>query len=299
MKPRSGVFSVLLSFVLLLFFACCLNAAAQAGSEKARHELKLGVEAYKDGRYEAAAEHFENAVQFDDHLAVVKLDLAHAYAAMWVPGVNSPDNNLILKKAMDAYNSILAADPKNSTALSAVAYLCFGAHRFGDSREYLKRWIEADPNDADAYYTAAVVDWASAYMDISERRRKFGLKTPGLEKQPTGPQSLCEQVKAADGAKIAEGLNMAQAAMEKRAGYRDAMLYATLLYRLKAVAECNPQAYARDNALAETFNERASKTEQPAPEKEKPLGEDEVPSFAFPPPPPPPPPHAGKKGSKN
>lgn len=289
MRPQLPVLPTLALSGLLCVFSWNSNAATQVESEKAREELKLGAQAYNSGQYEQAAEHFRNAIRLDDHLAVAKIDLANTYGALWIPGVDSPDNNVVMKNAIDEYDSILASSPKNITALWAVASMYFGAHRFENAREYLKRLIQVEPDNAEAYYTAAVVDWAAAYKDMAKRRSKFNLKTPGYEKQPAGPQGLCEQVKVADGSTIDEGLKMTQAAMEKRDGYRDAMVYASLLYRLKAVAECNLQAYARDNAAAETFNEQASKTpNQPGLDQEKPLAENEVPSFfVFPPPPPP------------
>jgi len=303
LQSRLLQISALSAVLILVGFNSSANA--QSGDDsaeralRARHELSLGIQAYKGAQYDRAVEHFQNAVQFDDQLAVAKLDLANAYGALWIPGVNAPDNNVVMKNAVDEYNIVLKSDPKNLTALRALASIYMSAREYPDSREYFQRWIQADPEAPEAYYGVAVLDWIAAFPDVAQRRRKLGLKAPVDEKEPAGPQRLCAQIKAADGPHIDEGLKMAQTALEKRASFHDAMVFASLLYRLKAVVECSPQAYALDNALAETLAQQASKTTDHPPQQ-KPIAEDEVPSdFLYPspgpPPPPPPLPPAGKK----
>src|SRR5215470_15239463 len=59
--------------------AAVLLTTAGCNKLRARDQLNKGVQAYKSGAYEAAIEHFKNAVAFDDDLRVAKLYLATAY----------------------------------------------------------------------------------------------------------------------------------------------------------------------------------------------------------------------------
>ena len=223
LQSRLLQISALSAVLILVGFNSSANA--QSGDDsaeralRARHELSLGIQAYKGAQYDRAVEHFQNAVQFDDQLAVAKLDLANAYGALWIPGVNAPDNNVVMKNAVDEYNIVLKSDPKNLTALRALASIYMSAREYPDSREYFQRWIQADPEAPEAYYGVAVLDWIAAFPDVAQRRRKLGLKAPVDEKEPAGPQRLCAQIKAADGPHIDEGLKMAQTALEKRASF--------------------------------------------------------------------------------
>jgi tetratricopeptide (TPR) repeat protein len=126
--------------------------------------------------------------------------------------------------------------------------------KFDQSAEYYKKAIEADPSDPEAYYSVGVIDWTAAYKDISDRKSKLGL---GVE-APIKSKEVCEQIKAADGPRIDEGLKMLQTAMEKRQDYDDAMTYTNLLYHRKADTECgDQQAYANDIKLANDWSDKA------------------------------------------
>lgn len=282
-----------MSMPLRVFQICSLGAALLlslgCNSLMARQELKAGVQAFRSVDYEHAADHFQRAVLLDDRLTIAKLDLGNTYAMMWIPGHDTPQNNHVWQQAIVAYQSVLAADPRNITALKSIAGMYFLSHKVDEARRYFQQVIQADPNDAEGYYAAAVLEWMAAYRDVSERRNDAGLVKVYAENAGT-PLRLCSQIQLTDGQRIEDGLKMAQTATEKRAGYRDALAYIGLLYQLKALSDCDPQAAAQDNTLAANFMERAARTpEQHLPSL--PLGPNEVPAlFTVPPPPPPPPP---------
>jgi tetratricopeptide (TPR) repeat protein len=240
--------------VTVLAVAAALLSIGGCRKLQARDQLNKGVQAYKNAKYETAVEHFKNAVSLDSDLEVAKLYLATALMQQYVPGIDTPDNNNYAQQAIDQYKQVLRDDPKNITALKGVASLYMNMKRFGDSAEYYKKAIDADPNDPEAYYSVGVIDWSAVYRDIADRKSKVGL---GVEDQAKG-KGFCEDVKAADGPRIDEGLKMLTIAMDKRADYDDAMTYVNLLYHRKADTECdNPQAYAADLKAANDWSDKA------------------------------------------
>jgi hypothetical protein len=75
---------------------------------------------------------------------------------------------------------------------------------------------------------------------------------------PLKGKPICEEIKAADGERIDEGLKMLELAMQKREDYDDAMAYLNLLYRRKADTECgNPDAAIADAKLADDWVNKA------------------------------------------
>ena len=69
----------------LLGAALLLISATGCNKLKARDQLNKGVAAYKNAHYEAAIEHFKNAVALDPSLQNAKLYLATAYAQLGRP----------------------------------------------------------------------------------------------------------------------------------------------------------------------------------------------------------------------
>lgn len=225
---------------------------------KARDQLNKGVQDFKAANYEKAIEHFKNAVNLDKDLKNAKLFLATAYMQLYVPGVDTPENNANAQQALADYKEVLADDPKNVTALKSIASLYMNMKKFDDGAEYYKKAIEADPNDPEAYYSVGVIDWTAAYKDTADRKAKAGL--PGVEAPMKTKQDLklCEEIKANDEPKIDEGLKMLQTAMEKRSDYDDAMTYINLLYLRKADMACNdPEAAAKYRNLSNEYSDKA------------------------------------------
>ena len=213
--------------------AAALLMTAGCTKLRARDQLNKGVQSYKAANYEAAIEHFKNAVNLDNDLKVAKLYLATAYAQQYVPGVDTPDNVRNAQQAIDQYKNVLQNDPKSINSLKGIAFLNMQMKNFEQAREYYKKAIDADPNDPEVYYSVGVIDWSQAYKDAAEIKGKEGLKVDD-ELKGKGSQKICDQLKAKDGPAVEEGMKMLQTAIDKRQDYDDAMAYMNLIYRRKA-----------------------------------------------------------------
>lgn len=213
--------------------AAALLMTAGCTKLRARDQLNKGVQSYKAANYEAAIEHFKNAVNLDSDLKVAKLYLATAYAQQYVPGVDAPDNVRNATQAIDQYKNVLENDPKSINSLKGIAFLNMQMKNFEQARVYYKKAIEADPNDPEVYYSVGVIDWSQSYKDAAEIKGKEGLKVDD-ELKGKGSQKICDQLKAKDGEAVDEGMKMLQTAIDKRQDYDDAMAYMNLIYRRKA-----------------------------------------------------------------
>ncbi len=240
--------------VALLAIGAALLSTTGCNKLKARSELNQGVRAYRDAKYEQAIDHFQKAVSLDENLKYAKLYLATAYAQQYVPGIDSPEMNRIAQQAIDQYKSVLQSDPKDVNSLKGIAYLYLQMKRLDDAQEYYKKAITADPNDPEAYYSVGVIDWSAAYKDTGERKAKVNLKVDDELKN----EKLCEEIKAANEARVDDGIKMLQIAIDKRQDYDDAMVYMNLLYLRKADMACNdPQAKAQAKKMSDEFSNKA------------------------------------------
>ena len=65
-------------------------ASTGCGKLKSRDEMNRGVQAYKNGHYQEAINHFKAAVENDPTNQNAQLYLATSYMTQWIPGARLP-----------------------------------------------------------------------------------------------------------------------------------------------------------------------------------------------------------------
>jgi tetratricopeptide (TPR) repeat protein len=211
---------------------------------RARDQLNKGVQAYKNAKYEEAIEKFKTAVALDPTLVNAQLYLATAYAQQYIPGAETPENVRMGEQAINEYKSVLQKDPNNINSIKGIAYLYLQMKKFEDAKDFYRKAAEVDPNDPEAYYSVAVIDWTQTYQPRMEERNKLGLKPEDALKD----KKVCEALKEKNSAKVDEGMQALDKALQLRPDYDDAMAYYNLLWREKADLECGDAA-ARESDL--------------------------------------------------
>ena len=208
---------------------------------QARDQLNKGVAAYKNAKYEEAIGHFQKAVQLDPTLPMAKLYLATAYAQQVVPDLETKENLQSAQMAIDGFKDVLAKDPKDLTALKGIASLYFNTKKYDEARDWQKKVIAVDPNDAEAYYSIGVIDWRLAYRNAVKLLALNGMTDDG-NGNPKLPKAACADLQQQNTPLVAEGIQSLEKAIELRPAYDDAMSYINLVYRRKADLECGDEA---------------------------------------------------------
>jgi tetratricopeptide (TPR) repeat protein len=224
---------------LLVLMAAVLVLLVGTGCNKlrARDHLNKGVQAYKNAKYEQAIDHFQQSVTLDPTLINARLYLATAYAQQYIPGADMPDNNRMGEQAIDQYKQVLQVDAKNINSIKGIAYLYLQMKKFDLAKEFYKKASEADPNDAEPYYSVAVIDWTQTYQPRQEERVKIGLKPD--DSLPAKDKKVCALVREKNTANIQEGIDNLNKALQLRPDYDDAMAYMNLMYRERADVQCD------------------------------------------------------------
>jgi hypothetical protein len=233
-----------LSVRLFAFMAFSLVLLSTTGCDKlkARDQLNKGVAAYRNGKYEEAIDHFQQASSLDPKLLNAQLYLATALANQYTPGVDSPDNNRVGQQAIDEFKKVLDVNPKRDqklTSLKGIASLYFNMKKWNETKEYHHKVTELDPNDPEAYYSIGVVDWTEGYQQVAEAKSKEGIK---VDDDITKDKKLCPQLKERIGPIVDDGIENLNKALQLRTDYDDAMAYMNLLYRRKGDLECGDEA---------------------------------------------------------
>jgi tetratricopeptide (TPR) repeat protein len=242
---------------LLLIASVSVTAQSNFGEE-----MNLGVQAYKDAKFEEAVRHFQNAAGLEPQNVVAHLYLATADAEQYIPGVDSAENVHMAEAAVSEYQGVLQIDPHSLNALKAVAYLHL--KKFDDAKNYFRKAAELDANDAENYYSIGVIDWTRAYTTRMELRAKLKLKP----ENPLINVPECWEVRSSTEGFVKEGMEMIGKALDLRSDYDDAMAYMNLIYRERADIQCNdPRSYASDLKAADHWVDVTMSTKKAKAEK--------------------------------
>lgn len=214
----------------------------------ARAEIDAGVTAYKSAQYQDATKHFKNAATLDPQNVDAHRYLAISYAQQYIPGVATPENDNYAQQAINEYSIVLELDPSSMNSVKGIAYLEFERKHFDKAKEYYRKAIDLDANDAETYYSLGVLDWTAAYGERMKLRAAEKLKP----NDPFVNNPKCEELKESNEDNVKDGIDMLNKAIQLRRDYDDAMAYMNLMYREKADIECNDvDAYAKDLETAD------------------------------------------------
>jgi tetratricopeptide (TPR) repeat protein len=223
--------------------ALALSLFGLAGCNKlrARDQLNKGVQAYKNAKYEEAINRFQSAVNYDPSLINARLYLATAFAQQYIPGADTPENNRNAEQAIEQFKQVIDQHPGREAevnSLKGIASLYLNQKKFDQAKEFYEKVTQLDPNDPEAYYSVAVIDWTQAYQPRMEERAKLGLKPD----EPLKDKKVCESLKEKNSAVVQDGMTNLDKALKLRPDYDDAMAYYNLMWREKADIECGDAA---------------------------------------------------------
>jgi tetratricopeptide (TPR) repeat protein len=134
---------------------------------RAKNQLNEAARTYREGRFVEAEQHSREAARLDPNNKTAPMFIARTIHAQYRPGVQTPENIAKAQEAIDAYQQILATNPKDEEAYKAIAYL------YGSIKEdqKLRDWISAraasdstEPEKrAEAYVVLASKDWDCSF----------------------------------------------------------------------------------------------------------------------------------------
>lgn len=271
----------LTSILLTAFFLLSFTAAADSrpvgkapllaqnarNGAPANDELNLGVQAYRQAKYEEAIQHFEKVVDLDPEMTVGHLYLATAYVSQYIPGVDTPENTRLADKAIEQYQRVLDSSLAGNSRINSakgIAYIYLNMKKFADSKKYYQMASDLDPKDPEPYYSIGVIDWTQCYQPRMEQRAKLGMKPEeNLDSRNKDQKRACDELRAKDMSIVEEGIDSLKKALELRPDYDDAMAYINLMYREKADLECDdPTARSEDLKTADDWVDKTLATKK-------------------------------------
>jgi tetratricopeptide (TPR) repeat protein len=249
---RITALSVALAGMLLTMSGCDKLAA--------RDQLNKGVEAYKSAHYEDAVNHFQRATMLDPKLDMAKSYLATALGQNVVPGLLTPENLKTAQQSIDIFQDVLNKNPKDVNSMKQIAGIELSIKRLDEAKAWQKKVFDLDPNDQEAAYTVAVIDWMQAHQNTLNALNPAGLNDDGAG-NAKAPKKIMEPLKAQNAAYVEEAETFLNKALAIKPNYDEAMSYMNLIYRCKADLDWgNEAARKSDVAQAEQWRTKAMGT---------------------------------------
>ncbi|HEX8136921.1 MAG TPA: hypothetical protein VF544_04970 [Pyrinomonadaceae bacterium] len=144
---------------------------------RAKNELNEAARAYKAGHFAEAEQRSRRALELDPNNKNAPAFIARSIHAQYKPGVDNPENLDLARKAIEAYQRLLAQNPNNEEAYKAIAYLYGAIKDEPKQREWIMQRAGNNSVDAakraEAYVVLASQDWNCSYT-ITEQP---GVKT--------------------------------------------------------------------------------------------------------------------------
>jgi len=244
--------------IMLLLAVIPLSGCGFIQALRARDNLNKGVKAFTEQKYDAAAQFFEKSVQLQPDFEDARMYLAEAYTAQFVPGSTDPKSEEMAQKGIGTFKQIVdsAKDPANpnKNAMLSIASLYYQLKKYPESKDWCNRVLKIDPQNAEAYYRIAVIDFDDCFEKTGVQGENVGFMSP--------------EEKAKSQANIDEGLVCLNKALEIRPTYFDAMEYQNLLWREKAKFEKDEKAKTELIRQADLVSQKALALKLKAQEEE-------------------------------
>jgi len=210
---------------------------------RSKNQLNEAARAYREGRFLEAEQHSREAASLDPDNRTAPMFIARTIHAQYRPGVQAPENIKKAQEAIEAYQTILAQNPKDEEAYKAVAYL-YGAIKEDDK---LRKWIsdragndQAEPvKRAEAFVVLASKDWDCSFKITEQPGVKTTTVDPSNNKATVSYKKPKEQ-KDFDQAQmcVKQGLSEAENAIKFDPNNESAWSYKTnLLLEASKLAE--------------------------------------------------------------
>ncbi len=277
--------------------ACLVAFSSLACSElRARQAAREGNQLFRDGEYAAALQKYRLSEELHPGIPQVVLNHGLACRQLIIPGSEATEHQQAVDCALDAFQRLSKLEPSDARGEELYVQTLFDGDRFETLVEMYAERLEADPKDLEAVNALIQIysrwekwqetlKWTVRRAELmpqdAEAQYGVGVLIFNLlhEKGGAGPNAKYDprpeanpeqqppafrpdDVVGAERVRLASlGIDHLERAVKVLPTYREAMAYATLLYRQRAIGQFDaPEAWYESLTQAEEWRKRAAST---------------------------------------
>lgn len=246
--------------------ACALAALAVGGCDRfaARVEFKQGNADYKNESYRTAIENYRKGLELDPSAKQVWRSVGLAAMALYRPGDPGEENVGYAKQAVEAFQSYLAAFPKDEKVREYLLTLLLNSEQFDVALAELEKAARENPSDARLEEgIISVMLKAKRLDDATARLARKGASATYAMNYSVGVFCWDRAYRdplldpEARGKVVDTGVAALKRAVEQEPNLFESNVYYNLILREKAKLEPDPEKQQAIIAEAMVYQEKA------------------------------------------
>jgi tetratricopeptide (TPR) repeat protein len=177
---------VILAFSLVLVFTSCEQLSVNR--RRANYHFNKANQFFKDGKFRRAITSYEEALKNNPQLVEANRFLGESYKSLYKPGVETPDNMDVAKKALESFTKAYEAEPTNKEIIFSLGDMYDKLKDFDQAEKYFLKILELDPTNMGNYYVVAEFYKRYAGENEALRAKAESMYLRRIELDPENPQ---------------------------------------------------------------------------------------------------------------
>lgn len=185
-KRTHFVFALLLVFAVTLAFTGCekLNVSKL----QANYYFSRANQDFRDGKYRRAMIDYERTLKYNPDLIQAYRFLGECYKSLYKVGVDTPENQEIADKALEAFLKAYEAEPDNKEIIFSLGDMYNKLKNFEEAEKLYLKILELEPGNMGNYYVVAEFYKSYAAENEQLRARAESMYLRRIELDPENPQ---------------------------------------------------------------------------------------------------------------
>jgi tetratricopeptide (TPR) repeat protein len=177
---------VILAFSLVLVFTSCEQLSVNR--LRANYHFNKANQFFKDGKFRKAITSYEEALKSNPQLVAANRFLGESYKSLYKPGVETPDNMDVAKKALESFTKAYEAEPANKEIIFSLGDMYDKLKSFDEAEKYFLKILELEPTNMGNYYVVAEFYKRYAGENEALRAKAESMYLRRIELDPENPQ---------------------------------------------------------------------------------------------------------------
>jgi tetratricopeptide (TPR) repeat protein len=184
-KRINGLAVILLALAVFLMATSCQQL--KLSNLQANYHFKKANNNFREGRYRDAVTEYELALKYKADLVQAYRYIGESYKQLYKPGVESPLNKELERKALEALNKALEFEPNNIEIIYSLGDMYDKLRNFQEAEKLYLRILELDPQNMDNFYVVAEFysRYAGEIPDAAQKAETMYLRR--IEADPENP----------------------------------------------------------------------------------------------------------------
>lgn len=180
------VFALLLVFTVVLAFTSCQKLSVN--KLRANYHFSKANQLFTDGKYRKAMTEYENTLKYNPDMIQAYRFLGESYKSLYKIGVDTPENQEIADKALDAFRKAYEAEPTNKEIIFSLGDMYDKLRNFEEAEKLYLRILELEPGNMGNYYVIAEFYKRYAAENAELRSKAESMYLRRVELDPENPQ---------------------------------------------------------------------------------------------------------------